>query len=97
MLDFPGEQHRADERERNIVRAASGHPCVLLVDFSVFTLHNRLMVSSTNNSSNFTQEETDLAVRDPRGKTDDLPVDRDATESSHQWTDEVEYSRSPKC
>ena len=63
----------------------------------LFSLHNRLMVSSTNNSSNFTREETDLAVRDPRGKADDLPVDRDATESSHQWTDEVEYSRSPKC
>ena len=34
--------------------------------------------------------ETELAVGDLRRKTDDLSDDGETTESSHQWTDEVE-------
>ena len=45
--------------------------------------------SSTGDSPNFAEDDTGLTVRDLRRKTDDFP-DCETTESSHQWTDEVE-------
>ena len=46
--------------------------------------------SSTNTSPSLAQEDSELAARDLRRKTDDLPHDGETTVSSRQWTDEVE-------
>ena len=46
--------------------------------------------SSTDTAANLTEEDTEVAVRDLRRKTGDLPDDCETAESSHQWADEVE-------
>ena len=67
----------------------------LLDRFPAFTTHYLLMVddlysSFTNSAPNLTENVTELADRDLRRTTDDLRDDGETTESSHQWTDEVD-------
>ena len=78
--------------ERQRFTAVSVHPCVSLVNILVFARNYRLMVgSSTENSANCTEEDTELAVRFLRRRTDDLPDGGETTEFSLQRTDDVQY------
>ena len=49
---------------------------------------NRTLLAS-DNSANFTEADSELAVRDLRRKADVLSDDGEITEFSHQWTAEV--------
>ena len=77
------------ENMNQINKCPCGGVRLSLVNFLVFTTNDLLMVDQRYSSSadirqNFRVEDTELAVRDPRRKTDDVPDDGDTAESSHQ-------------